>query len=87
MNWKEANLKREQQESAAASKSAMELTGYYADYVNNNPDLLEKLDALALKVDELFDDQELMDEMMKREYNQKNPEERNLSLKSKRYPL
>lgn len=50
---KEANLKREQQESAAASKSAMELTGYYADYVNNNPDLLEKVPSLQQHIDTL----------------------------------
>ena len=50
---KEANLKREQQESAAASKSAMELTGFYSDYVNNNPDLLEKVPSLQQHVDTL----------------------------------
>lgn len=42
----------------------------------NNPELLEKLDNLAVKVNELFDDQELMDKMMEREWNSKNPEER-----------
>jgi len=50
---KEANLKREQQESAAASKNAMELTGYYSDYVNNNPDLLEKVPSLREHIDTL----------------------------------
>jgi len=50
---KETNLKREQQESAAASKSAMELTGYYSDYVNNNPDLLEKVPSLQQHIDTL----------------------------------
>ena len=42
----------------------------------NNPELLEKLDNLAVKVNELFDDQELMDKMMEREWKSKNPEER-----------
>ena len=50
---KEANLKREQQESAAASKSAMKLTGFYSDYVNNNPDLLEKVPSLQQHIDTL----------------------------------
>lgn len=50
---KETNLKREQQESAAASKSAMELTGFYSDYVNNNPDLLEKVPSLQQHIDTL----------------------------------
>lgn len=50
---KEANLKREQQESAEASRSSMELTGYYSDYVNNNPDLLEKVPLLQQHIDTL----------------------------------
>jgi len=50
---KEANLKREQQESAAASRSAMELTGFYSNYVNNNPDLLEKVPSLQQHIDTL----------------------------------
>jgi len=48
---KEANTKREQRESAEASKASMTLTGYYEDYVNNNPAIIEKYPALKQQID------------------------------------
>ena len=38
-----------------------------------NPELLEKLDALAVKVDEMFADTKLMEGKLKEEYEHKNP--------------
>lgn len=41
-----------------------------------NPELLEKLDALALKVDEIFANEDLMKRKLQEEWDNKNPEVR-----------
>ena len=50
-----------------------------------NPELIEKLDALALKVDKLFDNKELMESKLKAEWNSKCPEIRKKESKDDPY--
>ena len=55
------------------------------DLTIRNPELIKKLDNLALKVDELFDDRELMSSLIDLEYKSKSPKEREKDNKEEAY--
>ena len=55
------------------------------DLTIRNPELIKKLDKLALKVDELFDDRELMSSLIDLEYKSKSPKEREKDNKEEAY--